>query len=79
MTKADADAAFREHYLPGILRQEAETGPGVDGPMRREAYNNYVDHLAKDGQISERQAATWTHPRWLESRNPLGSHWRALL
>ncbi len=73
MTKADAETEFRESYMPAILRVEAEHSGGVDGPMRREEWNNYTDALCKDGQITADQYDTWGHPRWLESRNPLAA------
>ena len=65
MTKADAEASFREHYLPAIIRREREGNSRVDEPMRSEAWNNYTDSLCKDGDITERQYSNWTHPRWL--------------
>ncbi len=66
MTKKEAWEDFRENILPSIV--ESERGRGhKDRPMRAEAWNNYTDALQKDGQITERQCASWTHPRGLGS------------
>ena len=68
ITKKDVERSFREHYLPAIKRLEERQGDGgVDGPMRREEWNNYVDALAKDGEVPQ-SAYNWAHPRWLESK-----------
>ena len=36
-----------------------------DGPARCETWNNWVDGLNKDGQISDWQAMNWSHPDYL--------------
>lgn len=67
MTKKEAWEDFRETVLPAIENAERLRGGRHDRPMRAEAWNNYTDALQKDGQITERQCATWTHPRELGS------------
>ncbi len=66
MTKKEAWKDFRENYLPEIERRESIRGHR-DRPMRAEAWNNYTDALQRDGQITERQCASWTHPKELGS------------
>lgn len=61
-TKEDAVREFVEHYMPHVRAQEARWGNGVDGPLRRETWNNYTDGLCKDGLITDHQYNTWTHP-----------------
>ncbi len=67
MTKPQAETLFREHQLPGIKEQEARQGRSVDGPVRREAWNNFTDMLCKGGLITGAQYHNWVQPRWLES------------
>lgn len=62
LTKKEVMAMFLEHVLPAIQRTEQEQTGRVDLPMRSEAWNNFVDSLQKDGQISRRQADTWVNP-----------------
>jgi hypothetical protein len=59
-----AVAMFIEGYMPAILKREQENGftRYADLPMRREAWNNYVDSLCKDGQVSDWQQANWNQP-----------------
>lgn len=61
MTKSEALASFKEDVLPAIREQEKVRGH-VDSPMRREAWNNHVDFLQKDGLVTRDQADTWTNP-----------------
>lgn len=55
MTKKEAETAFREAFpkLP------------ADKPARRQAWNDYIDGLQKDGQITRRQSETWTQPAFI--------------
>lgn len=62
MTKAEAEAQWREHYLPSVRAQFEKNGR-VDEPARAESWNNYTDALCKNGDITKRQYATWTHPK----------------
>ena len=67
MTKPQAEAVFRKHHLPLIKGHEARQGRSVDGPVRREAWNNFTDMLCKGGLITGTQYHNWVQPRWLES------------
>jgi len=33
-----------------------------DSAMKREMFNNFVDSLNKSGEVSDKQAFTWTNP-----------------
>ena len=58
---ADACETFTTEILPMI--QEAYEQDGIaDYPARREAWNNWTDALACDGQISDWQVHNWSHP-----------------
>ena len=57
---ADACETFTNEILPMI--QKSERAGHADFPMRCEAWNNWVDGLSQDGQISEWQANNWGHP-----------------
>ncbi len=61
LTKKQALRIFREHDLPTIRKLYEQNGR-VDLPARREGWNNFVDHLQKDGQITSKQAETWDNP-----------------
>jgi hypothetical protein len=67
MTKRDAEAIFREHYLPGIRQREQEYGGGPDYIMRSEEWLNFVDGLQKDREITGDQADKWLHPDFCSS------------
>lgn len=54
MTKAQALFYFRAWIKPLI--------PRGDKPALREAWNDYTDHLCKNGKISLRQYESWVHP-----------------
>lgn len=64
VTKKNAEALFRREILPIVRRQYDHRGH-VDCSARREAWNNYVDGLQKDGAITPTQADRWAQPRWL--------------
>lgn len=71
MTKSEAFAEFRAQVLPSIVaRYERDGVP--DKPARREAWNNHVDSLIREGVLPER-AEHWTHPRGLETCKALPS------
>ena len=53
MTKKQVVAEFRE-LLGGSLRG--------DSIAKREAFNNYVDALNKDGLVTDYQAYNWSNP-----------------
>jgi hypothetical protein len=48
MTKAEAKRQFEAYVLPGV---EEQYGPS-DVPARRQAWNEWVDSLARDGRIT---------------------------
>jgi hypothetical protein len=58
MTKADAVRGFKRDVLP-IVRQRYGRR---DRAAMREAWNEWVDYLCREGRITERQAATWDSP-----------------
>jgi len=61
ITFAQACETFTLEILPMV--QEAYERDGLpDWPARREAWNNWTDHLACDGQISDWQVMNWGHP-----------------
>ena len=61
MTFDQACEQFTDCILPMI--QEAYEQDGIpDMPARREAWNNWTDSLACDGQISDWQVHNWGHP-----------------
>ena len=33
-----------------------------DSIAKREAFNNFIDSLNEDGEVTDEQAATWTNP-----------------
>ena len=64
MTFDQACEIFREDILPMIV-QAYELDGFRDGPARCETWNNWVDSLCKDRQISDWQAMNWSHPDYL--------------
>lgn len=58
ITKAFAEAKFRKHDLPYLVRGNGKR----DKTAIRCAWNDYVDALNKSGYITDRQAYTWTNP-----------------
>ena len=62
MTREQAIEQFKEYVLPSIQKRECANGSDFDEPMRSEAWNDYVDSLCKDRQISDWQEQNWTHP-----------------
>jgi len=69
LTKAQVDYTFRTEILPIIRDQEKAFSRGrhsIDVPMRCEEYNNFVDGLQKDGQLTGYQADTYSIPKkWI--------------
>lgn len=57
MLKKDAEWNFKNDCLPFLDE--------TDRPSVRQAWNDYVDSLERDGWITEKQAATWTHPSFI--------------
>lgn len=58
LKKSDVVEMYKNDILPSI--------PSTDRPAQREAWNNFVDMLQKDGQISEANANTWDQPAFLK-------------
>jgi len=61
MNKKQAVQEFKDNVLPLIQEQYEQDGI-PDWPARREAWCNFTDYLAKDGQITARQDYNWTYP-----------------
>jgi hypothetical protein len=61
MTRKQAIGYFNSNVLPFVkLRHEKD---GVkDLSARRMAWNNWTDHLCKDGAISDWQFQNWSQP-----------------
>lgn len=63
MTKAEVVRSFREAYPAETFHRGGRDGRvSVDRPMRRQAWNDYVDSLNRNGYVSDKQAATWSSP-----------------
>ena len=58
---ADACETFTTEILP-MIQEAYEQDGQPDWPARREAWNNWTDALASDGQISDWQVNNWGHP-----------------
>ena len=58
MTKKEVVASFRE------MLKDSPTGTLLKGDRiaKREAFNNYVDMLNKDGMVTDHQAYNWSNP-----------------
>jgi hypothetical protein len=65
MTRNQAWEEFKREVLPHIKQQYEKDGV-PDKPARREAWNNYIDMLERDGRITTKAAASWGHPARLE-------------
>ena len=61
ITFAEAYEYFTNEILP-MVREHYENDGVPDWPARGEAWCNWTDSLCKDGEISERQYANWSHP-----------------
>lgn len=58
MTKKEALAEFRELILPKVEAKYSKK----DKVAKAEAWNDYVDFLQKNGEITESQAFRWDNP-----------------
>ena len=58
MTKKEVVASFRE------MLKDSPTGTLLKGDRiaKREAFNNFVDSLNKDGLVTDYQAYNWSNP-----------------
>lgn len=66
MSKSDFIEYFKSNILPSIAKRFEKNGT-PDKPARREAWNDAIDGLIKDGKISK-IAGDWTIPRELETK-----------
>ena len=59
ITKAQALQQFRY-----VWKVESISNPNIKGDtvMKREAWNNFVDSLNKEGYVSNSQAFNWSNP-----------------
>ena len=65
MTKNDFTRYFRSEILPAIIHNEIN---GPDYPARRQAWNDTIDSMIKDGTLPNR-AGDWIKPKDIEG-NP---------
>ena len=61
ITFAQACETFTLEILP-MVQEAYEQDGDPDWPARREAWNNWVDGLCCDEQISDWQCDNWGHP-----------------
>ena len=61
MTRDEAIDQFIDSVLPAVVEEYEQDGI-IDGPARREAWNNFTDYLCKDDLISDWQYNNWSHP-----------------
>jgi hypothetical protein len=59
-TKKEYLRYFRSEVLP-LIREQYEQDRRIDYPARREAWNNDIDALVKDGQLPQ-CAINWICP-----------------
>ena len=67
ITREQAIASFEEYELPIIQQDEQRLGH-IDYVARSEAWNNYVDSLWQNRQISDWQLENWEHPDCTEDQ-----------
>lgn len=58
MLKKEVAAVFKKHYRDQIIEEFGEN----DHAAMRQAWNDFVDSLVKDGLVSETQANRWVNP-----------------
>ena len=59
MTKKQAVASFRESWADFVANDPSWRGDRI---AKREAFNNFVDALNKDGMVTDYQAYNWSNP-----------------
>lgn len=64
LSKSQVDSSFINFILPEIKDYYEKDGI-KDIPARCEAYNNYIDNLQKNGEITENQANKYCIPNQL--------------
>ena len=57
VTKREAMDYFESRIAPAIIRNQ-----GYERVAMRMAWNDYVDHIVKNGYVSEARADTWRNP-----------------
>jgi len=68
LTKKQVDNIFIAEVMPAIRKLESQYKTGMvkkDINMRCEEYNNFVDSLSKDKQITNSQAEKFCIPSYL--------------
>ena len=65
MTYKEAVEEFTTDILPTV-RENYEQYGVIDVPARREAWNDWMDVLCKDGDVTEHQYNNWCLPDELE-------------
>lgn len=60
-TKKAFEKYFRREILPTLQGYEARYTRGIDHPLRREEWNNYIDMLVREGDLPEK-AIDWSCP-----------------
>ena len=68
VTKKQVDNIFITEVMPAIRKLESQYRTGrvtKDIPLRCEEYNNFVDSLSKDRQITSSQAERFCIPSYL--------------
>lgn len=59
MTKKQAEQQFKELFKE-VLQSN-------DKPLKRMTWNDFIDSLNKNGQITDKQATTWTQPKFINN------------
>lgn len=62
LTKVEVERMFKEEFKENLIKWN--TMP-TDKPAKRMAWNNFVDYLKRDGEVSE--FTDWTQPRFIQS------------
>lgn len=59
LTKVEVVAQFRSNWREFIKENRSWRGDSV---AKRESFNNFVDALNKDGDVTDWQANNWSNP-----------------
>jgi hypothetical protein len=60
VTKAQAIAMFNDEWAHWIKFRAPEFASDI--PAKRQGFVDFVDTLHRDGEITDRQANSWTNP-----------------
>jgi hypothetical protein len=66
MNYREMEQLLEEDCLGYVEDNESAWGNGIDKPLRREVFNNWIDLLHSEGLITEKQLNTWGCPQWFE-------------